>query len=89
MKKKIISLQKYNIKQALLSSPVYNLNEEHVVFILYNLICAINFIHSAGIIHRDIKPSNILVEEDCTIKICDFGISRTPLNRKTPYKHNS
>ena len=33
--------------------------------------------HSARVIHRDIKPANILVNEDCTIKICDFGLSRS------------
>ena len=27
--------------------------------------------------HRDIKTSNILVDEDCNIKICDFGLSRS------------
>ena len=33
--------------------------------------------HSAKVIHRDIKPANILINEDCTIKICDFGLSRS------------
>jgi serine/threonine-protein kinase len=32
--------------------------------------------HAAGIIHRDIKPYNMLVTEQDTIKICDFGMSR-------------
>ena len=35
------------------------------------------FIHSANIIHRDIKPANILVDEECNIKICDFGLARS------------
>ena len=33
--------------------------------------------HSANIMHRDIKPSNILIDQDCGIQICDFGLART------------
>lgn len=35
------------------------------------------YIHSAGILHRDIKPGNILVNEDCSIRLCDFGLARS------------
>jgi serine/threonine protein kinase len=50
---------------------------DHVTIILYNLMCAINFIHTAGIVHRDIKPANILMNSTCVITLCDFGLART------------
>lgn len=40
-------------------------NEEHVITILYNTLCAMSFLHSANIMHRDIKPANILVDVEC------------------------
>ncbi|CAL0334411.1 unnamed protein product [Lupinus luteus] len=33
------------------------------------------YIHSQGVIHRDLKPENVLVNEDCHLKIADFGIA--------------
>lgn len=44
---------------------------------VYNLLCAIRYIHSANVLHRDLKPANILVNEDCSVKICDFGLARS------------
>jgi mitogen-activated protein kinase 1/3 len=40
------------------------------------MLRAFKYIHSANIIHRDLKPSNILLNENCDLKICDFGLSR-------------
>jgi len=33
-------------------------------------------LHSARILHRDIKPGNLLVNSNCVLKICDFGLAR-------------
>lgn len=41
---------------------------------LYQLVCAVAFLHSNGIIHGDIKPSNILLYKD-TVKLADFSLS--------------
>ena len=43
----------------------FNIEEEHLIVIMYNILNAINFIHSAGVMHRDLKPANILIDSDC------------------------
>lgn len=59
----------------LIMSPQY-LTIRHIQVFLYQLLCGLKYIHSANVIHRDMKPANILLNEDCTLMICDFGLSR-------------
>jgi len=53
-----------------------NLTPLHINTLLYNLLVGLKYLHSAGIYHRDLKPANCLVNQDCSVKICDFGLSR-------------
>ena len=53
------------------------LTEEHVAWFIYQLLCGLKYIHSAGVVHRDLKPSNLLVNEECDLRMCDFGMART------------
>ena len=54
-----------------------HLQPDHIQMIVYNVIAGLNYIHSANILHRDLKPANILINEDCEVKICDFGLARS------------
>ncbi|KAL6629194.1 hypothetical protein ACP70R_028959 [Stipagrostis hirtigluma subsp. patula] len=57
-----------------------NLTPQHHQFFLYQLLCALKYIHAAHVFHRDLKPKNILANSDCKLKICDFGLARVSFN---------
>jgi len=61
------------------------LSDDHVQFLIYQILRGMKYVHSAGIIHRDLKPSNIAVNEDCELKILDFGLARPQENEMTGY----
>ncbi|XP_055963028.1 mitogen-activated protein kinase 11 isoform X2 [Sorex fumeus] len=61
------------------------LSDEHIQFLVYQLLRGLKYIHSAGIIHRDLKPSNVAVNEDCELKILDFGLARQADEEMTGY----
>lgn len=58
------------------------LEEIHIRYIIYQLLKALKYIHSAKLLHRDVKPSNILIDASCKIKLCDFGLCRSIANRE-------
>eukprot|EP00928_Gymnodinium_smaydae_P082075 TRINITY_DN654_c0_g2_i1.p1 TRINITY_DN654_c0_g2~~TRINITY_DN654_c0_g2_i1.p1 ORF type:complete len:510 (+),score=129.97 TRINITY_DN654_c0_g2_i1:127-1656(+) len=52
------------------------LEEIHKQYVIYQLVKALKYMHSGQLLHRDIKPSNILLNSDCLVKVCDFGLAR-------------
>lgn len=52
------------------------LTDHHFRFFIYQILRALKYVHSANVLHRDLKPSNILVNANCDVSICDFGLSR-------------
>lgn len=50
--------------------------EDRARFYAAELVSAIAFLHSQGIMHRDLKPENVLLDEDGHIKVTDFGLCK-------------
>jgi len=55
------------------------LSDDHIQFFLYQILRGLKYVHSAGIYHRDLKPRNLLVNSNCDLKICDFGLARADI----------
>ncbi|KAI8927800.1 kinase-like domain-containing protein [Entophlyctis helioformis] len=52
------------------------LTDAHYQYFVYQICRGLKYIHSANVLHRDLKPGNLLVNADCELKICDFGLAR-------------
>ena len=52
------------------------LSDKHCRYFVVQLCRAVAYMHGSCIIHRDLKPRNILVNENCTLKVADFGLAR-------------
>lgn len=52
------------------------ITNDHICYFTYQILRGLKYIHSANVIHRDLKPSNILLNCNCDLKICDFGLAR-------------
>ncbi|KAG1049469.1 hypothetical protein G6F43_008203 [Rhizopus delemar] len=49
--------------------------EDIIQFWISELVCAVKYLHSQGIVHRDIKPDNILMDQEGHIHLSDFNIA--------------
>ncbi len=47
------------------------------------MLRCLKYMHTGKMLHRDIKPSNILLNSDCLVKVCDFGLARTAAQMAT------
>lgn len=53
------------------------LSDDHVQYFIYQTLRALKAMHAANVLHRDLKPSNLLLNSNCDLKICDFGLARS------------
>ncbi len=49
---------------------------EDAIFVILQVLAALESAHGAGIVHRDIKPANIMLIQGSRVKVADFGIAR-------------
>ena len=73
----VMELEEFDLNKLIKLGNESTLDKSHVKNLMYNLLCAVNFLSTANVIHRDIKPGNILMNKFCQIRICDFGLART------------
>jgi len=74
----VSDLMETDLAQIIKSNQV--LSDEHIQFFLYQILRGLKYVHSCGILHRDLKPRNLLVNSNCDLKICDFGLARANIN---------
>lgn len=70
----VMDIMETDLKQVIRSGQ--KLTDAHVQFFIYQALRALHVIHKAGVIHRDVTPANILVNTNCDLKICDFGLAK-------------
>ena len=63
-------------ESALPENPSRPLPIEQCIELLRQTLQGLERLHAANIIHRDIKPFNLLLDQQNTVKICDFGLSK-------------
>jgi p38 MAP kinase len=61
------------------------LADDQIVFFTYQILRGLKYLHSSNIIHRDLKPGNLTVNENCELRIIDFGLARGEREEMTGY----
>jgi serine/threonine protein kinase len=54
---------------------IHNITYSEIKKYMLDILLGLEFMHSKNIIHQDIKPANILISDDGSAQLCDFGLS--------------
>ncbi|KAJ5623392.1 mitogen-activated protein kinase Hog1 [Penicillium lividum] len=71
-----------NMQVLIAKGPIHS---DFAKYFIYQILRGLKYVHSAGIIHRDLKPSSLLIDENCDLRICDFGHARVQDQKMTGY----
>jgi mitogen-activated protein kinase 1/3 len=79
----LINISSLQVIQELMETDMHrvirtqDLSDDHAQYFIYQTLRALKALHSADVIHRDLKPSNLLLNANCDLKVCDFGLARS------------
>jgi len=86
-------LKEYIKKSSIPRNPGANLSPggsttmsiKNIKNVMIQILKGLKYCHQSGLMHRNLKPHNILVQEDGTVKISDFTLSRIGTSPHCPY----
>lgn len=75
----VFELLPSDLSRVLRCAHLVRLSIAHKRSIMFQLLRGVAFLHGSAVYHRDIKASNVLLDDDCRVRICDFGLARALL----------
>ncbi|EPQ31257.1 uncharacterized protein PFL1_01442 [Pseudozyma flocculosa PF-1] len=70
----VLSASEADLSQIIRSGQA--LSDAHHQYFVAQILRGVRYMHAAKVVHRDLKPGNLLVNADCALRLCDFGLAR-------------
>jgi serine/threonine protein kinase len=62
-------------------------SDEEIRNIFSQMLDAVGYVHTKGLVHRDLKPSNFMIDCEAKVKLLDFGIAKNTDSTQKDYTH--